>query len=232
MSDDVKAEVSQEPTTPPTPQAGQPAPEPQPQAGKGLDADALQRELKEARDEAAKYRTARKQQADELKALQEKLAALETASLTEQEKKDKEYQRAQREAEELKAKLAEQTQRSQELQARAIVQATAARLGVIDPEAAFVLLRDQKALEPDEAGNLDAKQVQAALQELVKAKPYLLGAPTTSAANPAKSGTDVQSETDEARRARLFGGGDNIFDAKRAKQRGGGVIWSDRTLGS
>ena len=232
MSDEPKAEGSQEPPTPPQPQAGHPAPDPTPQAGARLDADALQRELKEARDEAAKYRTARKQQADELKALQEKLAALEAASLTEQEKKDKEYQRAQQKAAELEAKLAETAKRNQELQARTLVQAAAVPLGIVDPETVYLLLREQGKLEPDEAGALDAKRVTEALRDLLKAKPYLLGTPTTSAANPAKTDPSVQQETVEARRARLIGGGDNIFDAERARKRGGGVVWGDRGFGS
>jgi predicted RNase H-like nuclease (RuvC/YqgF family) len=142
VSDDVKAEGSQEPPKPSTPQAGQTAPEPAPPVGRTLDADALAKELEETRKEAAKYRTERKSLADEMKALQAKLTAIETASLTEQEKKDKEYQRAQEQAAALAAQLAEQTKRNQELQARSIVQAAAARLGIVDPDAAFVLLRD------------------------------------------------------------------------------------------
>ena len=232
MSDEVKAEGSQEPPTPPTPQAGQPAPDTTPQAGARLDADALARELKEAREEAAKYRTARKQQADELKTLQEKLAALEAASLTEQEKKDKEYQRAQQKAAELEAKLAETAKRNQELQARSIVQAAAARLGIVDPDAAFVLLRDTVGIEPDEHGALNTKKMEADLRELLKAKPYLMGVPQTSAANPAKSDPTVQRESDEQRRARLNGGGYNVFDADNARKRGGGVVWGGRDVGS
>ena len=139
MSDDVKAEDSQEPSKPSQPQAGQPTPDTTPQAGARLDADALARELKEAREEAAKYRTARKQQADELKTLQEKLAALEAANLSEQEKKDKEYQRAQQQASELAAQLAETKKRNQELQARTLVQAAAVPLGIVDPETVYLL---------------------------------------------------------------------------------------------
>ena len=232
MSDEVKAEGSQEPPKPSTPQAGQTAPDTAPQVGKVLDADALAKELEETRKEAAKYRTERKSLADEMKALQAKLTAIETASLTEQEKKDKEYQRAQEQAAALAAQLAEQTKRNQELQARAIVQAAAARLGVVDPDAAYVLLRDSVALEPDEHGALDAKKIETALRDLLKAKPYLLGAPQTSAANPAKSANGPQPEDAAARRERLYGTGVNIFDPDRARQRGGGVVWTDRNLGS
>ena len=232
MSDEVKAEGSQEPPKPPTPQAGQTAPEPAPPVGRTLDADALAKELDETRKEAAKYRTERKTLADEMKALQAKLTALETASLSEQEKKDKEYQRAQEQAAALAAQLAETTKRNQELQARAIVQAAAGRLGVVDPDAAYVLLRDNAGVEPDEHGALDAKKIEAALRELLKAKPYLMGVPQTSAANPAKSDPTVTRESDEQRRARLHGGGYNIFDADNARKRGGGVVWGGRDVGS
>ena len=232
MSDDVKAEVSQEPTTPQPPQSGQTAPDSQPQVGKALDADALAKELEDARKEAARYRTERKTLAQQLEQFKAELDKLQSANLSEQEKKDKEYQRAQQQAAELAAQLAETKKRNQELQARSIVQATAARLGVVDPDAAYVLLRDSVTLEPDEAGNLDAKKITDALRDLLKAKPYLLGTPQTSAANPAKSDPSVQRESDEARRARLMGGGDNIFDAERARKRGGGVVWGDRGVGS
>ena len=232
MSDEVKAEGSQEPPKPSTPQAGQTAPDTAPQVGKVLDADALAKELEETRKEAAKYRTERKTLADEMKALQAKLTAIETASLSEQEKKDKEYQRAQEQAAALAAQLAEQTKRNQELQARSIVQAAAARLGVVDPDAAYVLLRDTVGLETDEHGALNTKKIEADLRELLKAKPYLMGVPQTSAANPAKSDPTVQRESDEQRRARLHGGGYNIFDADNARKRGGGVVWGGRDVGS
>ena len=232
MSDEVKAEDGQEPSKPSQPQAGQPTPDTTPQAGKGLDADALAKELEEARRDAAKYRTERKTLAQQLEQFKAELDKLQSANLSEQEKKDKEYQRAQQKAAELEAKLAETAKRNQELQARTLVQAAAVPLGIVDPETVYLLLREQGKLEPDEAGNLDAKRVTEALRDLLKAKPYLLGTPTTSAANPAKTDPSVQQETVEARRARLMGGGDNIFDAERARKRGGGVVWGDRGFGS
>ena len=232
MSDEVKAEDGQEPSTPPTPQAGHPAPDPTPQAGARLDADALAKELEEARRDAAKYRTERKTLAQQLEQFKAELDKLQSANLSEQEKKDKEYQRAQQKAAELEAKLAETAKRNQELQARTLVQAAAVPLGIVDPETVYLLLREQGKLEPDDNGALDPKRVTEALRDLLKAKPYLLGTPTTSAANPAKTDPSVQQETVEARRARLMGGGDNIFDAERARKRGGGVVWGDRGFGS
>jgi hypothetical protein len=102
----------------------------------------------------------------------------------------------------------------------------------VDPDAAFVLLRDTTGIEPDEHGALDTKKIEAALRELLKAKPYLMGVPQTSAANPAKSDPTVQRESDDQRRARLHGGGYNIFDADNARKRGGGVVWGGRDVGS
>lgn len=232
MSDEVKADATQVDATPQPPQAGQPAPDTTPQAGGRLDADKLTKELEDARKEAAKYRTERKTLAEQLEQFKAELDKLQTAQLSEQEKKDKEYQRAQAKAADLEAKLAETAKRNQELQARTLVQAAAVPLGIVDPETVYLLLREQGKLEPDEAGALDAKRVTEALRDLLKAKPYLLGTPTTSAANPAKTDPSVQQETVEARRARLMGGGDNIFDAERARKRGGGVVWGDRGFGS
>ena len=232
MSDEVKAEDGQEPSKPSQPQAGQPTPDTTPQAGKGLDADALAKELEEARRDAAKYRTERKTLAQQLEQFKAELDKLQSANLSEQEKKDKEYQRAQQKAAELEAKLAETAKRNQELQARSIVQAAAARLGIVDPDAAFVLLRDTVGIEPDEHGALNTKKMEADLRELLKAKPYLMGVPQTSAANPAKSDPTVQRESDEQRRARLNGGGYNVFDADNARKRGGGVVWGGRDVGS
>ena len=226
MSDEVKAEGSQEPPKPSTPQAGQTAPDTAPQVGKVLDADALAKELEETRKEAAKYRTERKTLADEMKALQAKLTAIESASLTEQEKKDKEYQRAQQQAAEMAAKLAEAEKRNQELQFRSVVQATAPAVG-IQPKAietAYLLL--DKAQLNDDTGNVDPKKVERALRELVKEHTYLLGTPTTSVANPSKSQSsagDPQAR-EAALRARIYGRPASIFDAAAARQRGGGVV--------
>ena len=226
MSDDVKAEDGQEPSKPSQPQAGQTAPEPAPPAGGRLDADKLTKELEDARKEAAKYRTERKTLAEQLEQFKAELDKLQTAQLSEQEKKDKEYQRAQQQAAEMAAKLAEAEKRNQELQFRSVVQATAPAVG-IQPKAietAYLLL--DKAQLNDDTGNVDPKKVERALRELVKEHTYLLGTPTTSVANPSKSQSsagDPQAR-EAALRARIYGRPASIFDAAAARQRGGGVV--------
>lgn len=111
--------------------------------------------VRELREEAKRYRL-------EKKTLEEKLAAME-----------QQVQQWQQEREQFQAKM-------RELQARAAVLTTAARMGVVDPEAAWRLL-DANTLKMGEDGQ--PQGVEEALRELVKAKPYLLGGPT-SAANP------------------------------------------------
>lgn len=234
MTEELKAQATQaDAPAPSPPQAGQtpPTETPPPVGAKpSLSAEDLAKELEDTRREAAKYRTERKTLADQLSQFKAELEKLQTANLTEQERKDKEYQRAQQQTAELAAKLAETEKRNRELHARSLVQAAATRLGVVDPDAAYVLLRDSGTVEPDETGQFDPKKIETAVRELVKAKSYLLAAPQTSAANPAKTET-VQRETDEQKRARLMGGGFNIFDADHARKRGGGVVWGDKTVG-
>lgn len=212
-------------STSPTPQAGQTPAETTPQAGNAaLSADALAKELEDARREAAKHRTEKNSVKSELDKLKAELDKLQAAQLTEEERKTKEYQKAQERAAALEAQLAETLKRNQELQLKTAVQAAAVKLGVIDPDAAYLLL-DKTALAPTDNGETDPAKVETAVKALLTAKPYLRGGgPQTSAANPAKS-TQERSEGDNDRRQRLYGGGVNVFDASQAKQRGGGVIW-------
>jgi len=211
-------------STSPTPQAGQTPTETTPQAGKGLSADELEKKLKDARDEAANRRVANNKLNEQLAEMKAALEKMQTAQLTEEERKTKEYQKAQERAAALEAQLAETLKRNQELQLKTAVQAAAVKLGVIDPDAAYLLL-DKTALAPTDTGETDPAKVETAVKALLTAKPYLRGGgPQTSAANPAKS-TQERSEGDNDRRQRLYGGGVNVFDASQAKQRGGGVIW-------
>jgi hypothetical protein len=180
-------------------------------------------EVKRLRDEAAKHRTEKNAVKSELEKLRAELDKLQAASLTEQERKEKEHTKAVEKAAQLEAQLAEATKRNQELLLRTAVQAAAVKLGIVDPDAAYLLL-DKTQVEPID-GKIDNAKIEAALTELLKAKTYLRGVAHITATNPAKSaGLDPNVETSEQRRARIYGGGLDIFDAKQAKARGGGVI--------
>jgi len=73
----------------------------------------------------------------------------------------------------------------------------AAKLGIVDPDAAFKLM-DQGQIQFDEAGN--PANTEVLLQSLVKLKPYLVGS-GTNAMNPAKSGNQLDPITNAARKA-------------------------------
>jgi hypothetical protein len=205
----------------------------QPQAGQTTPAPAVQvaapptvddSELRKVREEAARHRTEKNAVKSELEKLRAELDKLQAASMSEQERKDKEHNKAVEKAAQLEAQLAEATKRNQELLLRTAVQAAATKLGIVDPDAAYLLL-DKTQVEPSEDGKIDTAKIEAALTELLKAKTYLRGVAHITATNPAKSaGLDPNVETSEQRRARIYGGGLDIFDAKQAKARGGGVI--------
>lgn len=157
------------------PQTGAPEPQTGTEGGDGgeeVDVATLQRDLLHARDQAAQFRA-------ELKALRE-------AKRQEKEAEKTEAQRVvemESEVARLRAELASARLESS-------VAAHAARLNIIDPEAAVKLL-DRSLLELDEEGN--PKNVEAALRELIKERPYLapkapVSVPTPGSSNAA-SGT-------------------------------------------
>lgn len=225
-----KTEDGQAPSTSPTPQAGQTAADAAPQAGKGLTADEHEAELKKLREEAARHRTEKNTYKSELDKFKAELEKLQAAQLTEEERKTKEYQKAQEKAAQLEAQLAEATRRNQELQLRTAVQAAAGspKIGISAQavQAAYLLL-NKADLGVSDSGEIDTAKLEKALGELVKEHPYLRGGGgSTSAANPARGVPGEQRETTEQRRARLNGGGVDIFDEAQVKARGGGVIWS------
>jgi hypothetical protein len=217
-----QAEAGQELTTSQQPQAGQTTPAPVTQAVTAPTVD--DSEVKRLRDEAAKHRTEKNAVKSELEKLRAELDKLQAASMSEQERKDKEHNKAVEKAAQLEAQLAEATKRNQELLLRTAVQAAATKLGIVDPDAAYLLL-DKTQVEPSDDGKIDTAKIEAALTELLKAKTYLRGVAHITATNPAKSaGLDPNAETPEQQRARIYGGGLNPFDPKAAKARGGGVI--------
>lgn len=161
MAETTTADDAQAATTA-TPQAGDPpaqaANAQQPTQGSadeeasGLDPARLQRELKEARSEAAKYRTRAK--------------TLEDAQKTDAERQ------AERIAELEREKSTWDLER-QDWQTRESVTHAALRLGYADPADAYSLI-DRASLDFDDAGK--PRNVDKLLQDLIAAKPYLAGA--------------------------------------------------------
>lgn len=133
-------------------------------------ADRLQRE----RGKYADY--------EDLKKAKDELDALKAGQLSEAEKLNKRAAEA-----EAKAQAAEA--RIKEMNTRGEIERQARKLGIVDEDAAYRLL-DVTKLEFDDAGS--PTNAEALLKDLVKAKPYLAQAATSTigATNPARSGGD------------------------------------------
>ena len=137
----------------------------------------------------------------EAKNLRERLRAAEAAEAELKKIKDAELSEADR----LKQALAEKETAQQAALARlraVQIQMQAQRLGIVDPEAAEKLIDWSQIADSDEA------RAQA-LQELVKARPWLSQspqpqAPATSAANPPRSGTNPVTFTKAQLQDRKF----------------------------
>lgn len=226
MTEDTsKAGEGQEPTTPQTPQAGQTAPEPTPQAGKAaLSADVQARELEEARKEAAKYRTERKELAARLAEYEARVKAEEEAKLSEQEK-------TQKRADELSKKLAEYEAKMQAIEARSralalenAVIAAAPKVGIAHAGAAVKLL-DTTTLELGDDGT--PQNLDTALKNLLKEYPFLGAGPVLSATNPsrdtASAGATTEARAREIER-KVYGEKLDVFGLDRARRLGGGVV--------
>jgi hypothetical protein len=167
--------------------------------------------LKDARAEAAKYRTRLR----ELEAQQQ--AAME-AELSESERQAKRLA-------DMERTLEQQQQATRQLALEGAVAMRANALGIVDAEVAVALL-DPASLDFDDTGRPDPENLDMALKRLIKAKPYLKTAQAPSSpANPARS--EPVGETDAQRRARLFGGGGGMFDPVVAASLGGGVVNSE-----
>lgn len=118
----------------------------------------LQKELNKARKQAAETRAA-------LKLLQDERKSETDQQLTEQQRLEQRVQELERTNEKLAATVRESV-------LTATVTQYAAKLGIIDPDAAVKLL-DKDDLELDDDGR--PLNVEQALKELVKEKPYLVG---------------------------------------------------------
>ncbi|NOZ27971.1 MAG: hypothetical protein GXP39_07965 [Chloroflexi bacterium] len=123
--------------------------------------------VRKLRAEAAQYRK-------RLRELERTLEEKEEAELSEQE-------RLQRRVAEYEARLAELERERQERTLQYEVKLRASQMGIVDPDAAWRLL-DLASIEFDEDGT--PLNVDQALQELVKAKPYLRGQPAAAGVSP------------------------------------------------
>lgn len=146
------------PDNPPTPD---PAPDPEPSFTPVTSQDQFDAMVK------ARINREREKYADyeDLKTKAAKLAELEAANLTELEK-------SQKRTADLERKAADAEARAQENLLRASVVAEAARKNVVDPDAVVALL-DRSVLEFNEDGT--PTNTAEAVDELLKAKPYLVG---------------------------------------------------------
>src|SRR5258708_1421788 len=199
--------MTQTPSTPqagnagtdPQPQAGDP--QPTPQAGSGKTPEDYERMIADLRKENAGHRT-------KLKKFEDDETQRTQAQMSEQEK-------LQKTAADLQSKYDSDTSALTERIVRYEVERQAARLGIIDPDAAAQLI-DWDALEYDEDGT--PRNADTLLKDLLKAKPYLAGkaAPSTAggATNPGRASantaqlswdiiTKMTPEQYEARRAEI-----------------------------
>lgn len=181
------------------PQEGQ-AGTPQAGGSEQIDTQALLAELKQARKEAAGYRT--------------KLRQSEESEAERKRQEMTEVERLKADLEAMKAKADEAQRIAHERLLRAAVVSEAARLGFADPDDAWRFI-DTAHLEVGENGEVEG--LAAAIQAVGKAKPYLLRATgqtqRMSPTNPAYSG----ATNDEQLRKELFGQKDSPF------WKGGGV---------
>lgn len=167
-----------------------------------LDAEALAKELKAVRKEAAAYRT-KLRQAEEAEELRKR------SEMTELEKL-----KADLEAERQARAKAEEQRRGQLLRTQVIT--AAARIGFNDPDDALRMI-DASTLEVDDQGAVDG--LDAALTALAKAKPYLIKS-TTGTISPTNPAGGPQRTTQEQLRQEMFGPKNTkLFE-------GGGVFWS------
>ncbi len=157
-----------------------------PQAGDGNEPFSLE-EAKKLRSEARALRDRLKSAESSTKELADLKAKLEADKLTEAE-------RWQKQATDLQSKYDSDTSALTERIVRYEVERQAAKIGIIDPDAAAQLI-DWDALEYDEDGT--PKNADALLKDLLKSKPYLAGKTQASAGgatNPSRAQSNASGE--------------------------------------
>lgn len=164
-----------------------------------------------------------KAQAKELDELRAARKAADDATLSETERLKKRAAELEATVTAREAALAEREAAIAEAKRANLVIRLAGSLGAHDPADANILAAVAD-VDPSDPGA--AKAVQQALDGLKKAKPYLFkAAGQVAPVNPAGGGSPT-GETDAQRRARLWGGGGNIFDPSTGRNLGGGVVIS------
>ncbi len=189
----------QEPQTPQQDSAGTQGQEPE-----RFDAEYV----KKLRGEAAEYR--------------KKLRELEQVVKQHNDEKLSETERLQQRLAELEREQAQYQAERQERTVKYEIMLAANKLGIVDADAAYKLV-DLAQVEYAEDGT--PKNLDKVLANLVKARPYLAGAPSVSATNPAR--TSVQVETEQDKRARLLGRSRSPFDEDVLRSKGGGVFMKE-----
>ena len=166
------------------------------------DVDALMTEVKSLRREAASWRT-------KLRQAEEAEEQRRRAEMTELERL-----KADLEAERQARAQAEEQRRGQLIRTQVVT--AAARIGFNDPDDALRMI-DASSLEVDDQGAVDG--LDAALQALAKAKPYLIKS-TTGTISPTNPAGGPQRTTQDQLRQEMFGPKNSkLFE-------GGGVFWS------
>jgi hypothetical protein len=171
------------PGTPPVVDPAQAATTPNPPAGDENEPISLEAARK-LRSEAA--------------SLRQRLAAAEKKSKEYEDKELSEADKAKRDLEEANKKIAASEAQTRSLHVRLL----AKDMNVVDPEAAEKLI-DWSTVEDNDAAR------KKALEDLVKARPWLAGSTTqlnasTSATNPARTNTNAQTFTRSQYRDRKF----------------------------
>lgn len=110
-----------------------------------------------------------------------------------EEAEKSELQKAQERAKELEKQLAASAELQKNMATLADITAKAAKLGIVDPDAAFKLL-DKGAIEYDDDGK--PKNTEALLVAMLKERPYLAGT-GSSAMNPGKNRTYTRDEIEK-----------------------------------
>lgn len=157
-------ETGQEPERTPQPVEGQ-----EPEAGRNVPVEILEKELSEARREAARYRT-------QLRELQAQLEKSGEASEKLESLRSK--------LSELEASLSEREMRLVEAQLDASVARYCASHGIADVEAVQALVRLPEYYSSIEFEGGAPKNLQEVLENIVQKRPYLRGAASISPTNP------------------------------------------------